>query len=320
MDDLRGFLGGARQANVTLLLGANHRRAAARRCAGVQAAGANNARRAGAVSRWQTIHVQEVRPAHGHRAQYSDHSFADARHGEAGVCTVRLGRWRDGTTPRGSFSTSLSDSLPLAHNAPHPFPLSRPGVATLPQLAQALAFRESHRRRRRRCSRQGRARRRAFDVGGPSLCTQIQPPHPTIPIQTLAPQDLKLKGNRIGDDGVQVLAAAMCRDGGEAGSLPSLKLLNLSSNRVGDFGAKALANAMASGAMPSLGLLYLGSNRIGDAGLCALASASASASGLEQLYLEHNQIGCTGVTALADAATKLGATCRDKALSPWADS
>ena len=72
--------------------------------------------------------------------------------------------------------------------------------------------------------------------------------------------------------------------------------------------------------MPSLGLLYLGSNRIGDAGLCALASASASASGLEQLYLEHNQIGCTGLTALADAATKLGATCRDKALSPWADS
>ena len=112
----------------------------------------------------------------------------------------------------------------------------------------------------------------------------------------------------------------MCGDGGEAGSLPSLKLLNLSSNRVGDLGAKALANAMASGAMPSLGLLYLGSNRIGDASLCALASASASASGLEQLYLEHNQIGCTGVTALADAATKLGATCRDKALSPWADS
>jgi len=107
----------------------------------------------------------------------------------------------------------------------------------------------------------------------------------------------------------------MCGDGGEAGSLPSLKLLNLSSNRVGEFGAKALADAMASGAMPSLGLLYLGSNRIGDAGLCALASASASASGLEQLYLEHNQIGCTGVTALADAATKLGATCRDKALS-----
>jgi uncharacterized protein (TIGR02996 family) len=89
---------------------------------------------------------------------------------------------------------------------------------------------------------------------------------------------LNLFLNRIGDTGVQLLAASP--------RVNRLRVLNLSHNQVGDAGARALAG---SPHLAHLTELYLYGNLIGDVGAQALA-ASPHLAELSVLNLEANHI------------------------------
>mmetsp|Transcript_30602 Transcript_30602/g.98301 ORF Transcript_30602/g.98301 Transcript_30602/m.98301 type:complete len:534 (+) Transcript_30602:116-1717(+) len=117
-------------------------------------------------------------------------------------------------------------------------------------------------------------------------------------------QKLNLRGNQIGDAGMNALAGALA-----SGSLGSLKELNLSDNEIGDAGVSALAGAVASGSLGSLTGsklhvgLGLGYNQVGDAGMIALSRAIASGSmaNLRVLGLTANKISDAGMSAFAEA-------------------
>ena len=117
---------------------------------------------------------------------------------------------------------------------------------------------------------------------------------------------LSLGSNRIGAEGVAVLAAAS-RSWQQA--LGALTELNLFGNSMGDDGATALANEVAKGALRTVRSLYLGGNRIGTNGCLAL-SAACQAPGalpeLRRLHLYRNTIGKAGAVALAKVLQQWG--------------
>ena len=104
-------------------------------------------------------------------------------------------------------------------------------------------------------------------------------------------QELSLSLNKIGDEGLAVLADALplCSN---------LNLLNLKGNQIGAEGAKALAEVLPH--CPSLQELNLCSNKIRVEGAKALAAALPLCPNLQELSLSHNQIGDEGAKALAE--------------------
>ncbi len=100
---------------------------------------------------------------------------------------------------------------------------------------------------------------------------------------------LDLRRNRLGPDGLRVLA--------EAPGLTSLTVLRLGWNDVRDTGAKALA---ASPHLTRLTALDLSHNNIGGPGLRALA-ASPNLAGLRELDLSANYVGPSSVEALTSS-------------------
>ncbi len=96
---------------------------------------------------------------------------------------------------------------------------------------------------------------------------------------------LDLSHNRIGTDGVRLLAAS--------DSLRGLRALELGMNQVDDDGARALAHANWWGQLETLTLSH---NQLGDKGVAALASVAAPS--LRMLRLKCNDIGPLGAQAL----------------------
>ena len=108
--------------------------------------------------------------------------------------------------------------------------------------------------------------------------------------------ELRLSSNRIGDEGVAVLAQGLCHPG----ALPQLARLMLGNIELGDAGVAALAAALRKGALAALECLYLTHNEIGDAGLRELAGALSAGAlpQLKTLALINNKIGDDGVSCL----------------------
>jgi hypothetical protein len=116
---------------------------------------------------------------------------------------------------------------------------------------------------------------------------------------------LQLWSVRVGDVGIQALAGALAKDGGQA-CLPALTDLRLWGNQIGDEGLAGLADACAKGALPLLSSLRMWSNRIGDHGLAAFVGAGTGGRALpklKRLDLDRNQIGDAGLAALAQGCT-----------------
>ena len=61
-------------------------------------------------------------------------------------------------------------------------------------------------------------------------------------------EELQLRFNKIGDEGMQAFAAAL----GGSGALPLLTRLDLGDNQIGNDGMSALSGALGKGALPAL--------------------------------------------------------------------
>lgn len=142
-------------------------------------------------------------------------------------------------------------------------------------------------------------------------------------------QSLDLQQNRIGDSGVQCIAAVLA-------STPTLTALDLSSNSITATGATELANAVTSKGLaqsrmsnsgrpdlrsnphsllqplPHLSHVKLANNRLGDAGVSALAKALSTGAMpmLHTLHLNANNIRFTGAAALAEAFGLFSCACK----------
>ena len=73
------------------------------------------------------------------------------------------------------------------------------------------------------------------------------------------------------------------------GAMAQLRELRLFGNKIGDQGLEALSGALATGAMANCRYLLLQHNKIGDAGMEAFASACASGAmaSLEELRVDN---------------------------------
>jgi Ran GTPase-activating protein (RanGAP) involved in mRNA processing and transport len=120
---------------------------------------------------------------------------------------------------------------------------------------------------------------------------------------------LCLSCNRLGDDGVQLLSAALT-------SNAALERLNLASNRIGSAGMQALAEALQK--HPRLQVLDLGymkatleigelGNWIGDEGAPHVAKLIERSKSLLALSVAHNQITQRGMQTIVEAITSAAA-------------
>ena len=103
--------------------------------------------------------------------------------------------------------------------------------------------------------------------------------------------ELRLHGERIGDEGASRLAEALAADSAR------VALLDLWSNGIGPKGAAALAGALRRN--KSVQKLYLNENAIGGEGAAALASALDGGSRVSTLWLSRCRLGDSGAQALA---------------------
>jgi tetratricopeptide (TPR) repeat protein len=108
----------------------------------------------------------------------------------------------------------------------------------------------------------------------------------------LAREDLDLRGQALGDEGVRRLSESLATN-------QSVRRLWLDSNGVADAGATALAAALRRNR--TLVVLGLSGNDVGDAGATALAAALPANQGLQEVLLEGNRVGLAGGEALARA-------------------
>ena len=108
-------------------------------------------------------------------------------------------------------------------------------------------------------------------------------------------QQLRLTGNRLGDDGIRQMIGGMR----QRGALPELRMLTLASTGFGEGAARALADALAAGALPSLAVLHLGDNQIGDGSSLALLLARLrDAPRLTRLHVHGNALTHASVAKL----------------------
>jgi uncharacterized protein (DUF924 family)/Ran GTPase-activating protein (RanGAP) involved in mRNA processing and transport/predicted esterase len=116
-------------------------------------------------------------------------------------------------------------------------------------------------------------------------------------------ESLSISCNRLGDEGLEVIAPALARN-------RSLRRLSLASNRIGPRGAAALARALAENS--SLEMLDLGftkatlavgevGNLLGDEGARAIAHLLTHNRTLLSLDLLHNDISQLGVNLIREA-------------------
>lgn len=103
---------------------------------------------------------------------------------------------------------------------------------------------------------------------------------------------LDLAGNRLGDEGVKVLARALKAN-------DTVARLDLARNMIGNEGAMALADTLKANDV--LTNLSLGENCISSEGAIALADALKVNTAMSELDLYSNNIGEWGAVALADA-------------------
>ena len=103
-----------------------------------------------------------------------------------------------------------------------------------------------------------------------------------------APALLKiaLHENKVGDEGLVALAAAMRPSGA-----PNIQVINLAFNRIEDTGIEALATAFAEGGATALRELHLAGNRIGDVGARRLFAQVHHAPRLLNLAFGSNTAG-----------------------------
>jgi len=112
-------------------------------------------------------------------------------------------------------------------------------------------------------------------------------------------RNLHLGSNKIGCNGVSVLARALLRLHDLGVCKASSFQLFLSENNISGPGAECLAVVLEKTGV--LGYLELSINRIGSDGATALSSGLACNKSLHYLQLEHNNIGNIGAAALATA-------------------
>ena len=105
-------------------------------------------------------------------------------------------------------------------------------------------------------------------------------------------ENMNLRTNRIGDEGVQSLCAALKVN-------ITLRCINLSECHVSKVGAKFLADALRENA--SLVAITLNNNKIDDEGALSLAESFTENRILRTIQLSSNEITNAGATQLADA-------------------
>ena len=111
-------------------------------------------------------------------------------------------------------------------------------------------------------------------------------------------RELDIKGNDIGDEGAEWIAAAL-----EANA--NLTTLDLGYNYIGPRGVRAIADALRNNtALRTLSLYY--DNEYGAEGAVALAEMLKVNEGLHTLNLRGNAIGVEGARAFAAAVRAQG--------------
>ena len=108
-------------------------------------------------------------------------------------------------------------------------------------------------------------------------------------------QRLNLKGNDLGDAGVQALSEEFGN-----GAAPSLRYLVLTQSNVGPVGAEALSAALRRGALPKLTNLEIARNPLGNQGVATLAAPLRKLPALTELSLDDCEIDDGGVASLVD--------------------
>jgi Ran GTPase-activating protein (RanGAP) involved in mRNA processing and transport len=105
--------------------------------------------------------------------------------------------------------------------------------------------------------------------------------------------ELKLFGNKIGDEGMTAFSTALA-----SGVLVQLTCLDFDNNQIGDVGMKAFSTALTSGALPQLKELHLGSNQIGDEGMKSFSTAlDSGAPKIHSLSGEYNLASAAAIQA-----------------------
>lgn len=108
-------------------------------------------------------------------------------------------------------------------------------------------------------------------------------------------QQLRLTGNRLGDDGIRRMIEGMR----QRGALPELRMLTLASTGFSEGAARALSAALAAGALPSLAVLDLGDNQMGEnSSLTVLIERLRNAPKLTRLHLHGNALTHASVAKL----------------------
>ena len=117
---------------------------------------------------------------------------------------------------------------------------------------------------------------------------------------------VSLDNNRIGDNGLAVIADAIMLSNSV---LANVKTIWLNNNCIGDVGVAALAKALKVGSLARLQKLYLHDNNITDEGALAIADAIQNGKDLVEfrfLFIQNNSISQKGHSAIDKAAAKFG--------------
>lgn len=118
---------------------------------------------------------------------------------------------------------------------------------------------------------------------------------------------LELESNKIGNAGVEALAAALSAGAPVASPASCLTSLNLSKNYVGNRGVQALGRALEEGRCSRLRRLDVSGNWVAAPGAMALARVmTAQTTSLQCLNLAWNDLGDTGMVAFAEHVCKGG--------------
>ena len=116
----------------------------------------------------------------------------------------------------------------------------------------------------------------------------------SLPMMT----ELRLYKNKIGDAGMQALAAAVTR-----GSLAKLKELFLYNNLISDRGVASFSDAIVNGGLANLEILNLSNNKVNDPGMESLSDAIGrnGLASLNQLTMRRNPGSTASVRAACEA-------------------
>lgn len=119
-------------------------------------------------------------------------------------------------------------------------------------------------------------------------------------------EELDLVETDLSVEGSEALSRGLLEAGRQGGPLAGLRSLRLNGNRLGNRGLEVLAAALRGGALPLCEALYLGANYISNGGLTALLEACEAGAlpQLTSLNLSFNFLDAQALQGLIDAVQR----------------